>query len=102
VDLRVDDGFLAFHLKCEGSKHHSPTPLILRQVSLIPKAGTAVIHPTAILCGVCRDNLRVYQSLLVAHDGVIPWEVQRCFGNQIRALALKGWDLHKEGRSREV
>lgn len=88
-----DHGFLAFTSICEGSKHHSPTPLILHRVSLLPGKEYG---PFATLCGTCRDNFRVLQALLVAHEGRLPWEVQRQFGNKIRQLVYLGWRGQEE------
>lgn len=75
---------------CEGAKFHSPQPLVLRNVSLNP------FDPTdgdidALLCGTCADNLGVLQELFVKMDGDVPWPLRREFGNQIRALAERGW-----------
>lgn len=69
---------------CEGSKHHSPSPLLVREVQVAP-------GQQAWLCGTCEGNLSVLQHLLVAHDGALPWPVRRCFGNLIRALAERSW-----------
>lgn len=87
-DFRTSDGgVLALDLACEGSKHHSPTPLMVYRVSIIPGQDHG---PFVMLCGTCKSNLKVFQSLLL-HHGEIPWEVQRQFGNIIRELAIRGW-----------
>lgn len=72
---------------CEGAKHHSPTPLMVKEVSLSPSGGGT----TAMLCGTCADNLAVLQHLLSQHGGEMQWPLRREFGNLIRALAEKGW-----------
>lgn len=82
-------GVLSLEGECEGAKFHSPTPLILHEVALAPSgAGT-----TALLCATCCDNLRVLQHLLTTNAGDVPWVVRREFGNMIRALALRGWQM---------
>lgn|SRR4051794_36286744 len=63
---------------CEGARFHSPTPLVLYEV----KVGKRKV----LLCGACRDNLAVLSNLHNIHDGALPWNVRREFGNQIRAL----------------
>lgn len=82
---------------CEGSKFHSPTPLILHRVDLVPWDNTGE-KVYAKLCGTCRENLWVYQQILQKNNGEIEWELQRCFGNKIRALAKRGWDLYEAQR----
>jgi hypothetical protein len=66
-----------------GSAFHSPRPLVVRRTDL-PSGGTAWLCPT------CAANLWVYERLLVKFGGSIPWEIQRCFGNRIRALVKRG------------
>lgn len=80
---------------CEGSRFHSPNPLLVHEVDLVPWDGHEKRH-TAWLCGTCRGNLWVYQKLLYERHGEIPWEVQRSFGNGIRALAKRGWGYYVE------
>lgn len=86
--------------ECEGSKFHSPTPLFVAPVALIPAEwsarANAQFSPRVVLCGTCRDNLAILQQILLATDGDIPWQVRREFGNTIRALADKGWRLYSE------
>lgn len=85
--------------ECEGAKFHSPNPLIVHETNLVPWDSHAAVH-TAWLCGTCRSNLWVYQRLLQERRGDIPWEVQRSFGNAIRALAKQGWEIYaSEGAS---
>lgn len=78
---------------CEGSKFHSPNPLLVYEVDLVPWDDRIQVH-IAWLCGTCRGNLWVYQELLKEREGDIPWDVQRSFGNQIRALAKQGWRIY--------
>lgn len=92
---------------CEGAKFHSPTPLVLKVVSLNPYYLSAdtpggvegkreVDAGTVVLCGTCADNLGVLQDLLIRHNGSLPWKVRREFGNQIRIMAERGWALTEE------
>lgn len=60
---------------CEGAKFHSPNPLVLHEVRL--PGGREVL-----LCGTCRDQLRVLHLLGPNPD----WSVARCFGNRVRLL----------------
>lgn len=78
-------GTLALDRECAGAKFHSPTPLVLHEVEV---GGDPVL-----LCGTCAANLRVLQHLLVQTDGDLPWTVRREFGNLIRAIALRGWQV---------
>jgi hypothetical protein len=71
-------------MSCEGAKFHSPTPLLLHRIEL-PNGRFAV------LCGVCRDNLAVLQSLMIERPQ-LPWEIRREFGNKLRALVMEGTD----------
>ena len=86
--LDLPDGF---DRPCEGSKFHSPTPLLTSGVDLaasdlrLPEKGKP--KDPVWLCGVCSDNLGVFLQLAESHD--FPWEVQRQFGNKIRGLAKR-------------
>jgi hypothetical protein len=77
---------------CVGAKFHSPSPLILRETELVP--WDLKISATALLCGTCADNLLVLQHLLGEFEGDVPWETRREFGNQLRDLGLRGWDIY--------
>ena len=68
---------------CQGSKFHSPTPLLTQRI----KVGPTEVH----LCGVCQDNLQVFVALMKATDGDLDWVVRREFGNMLRALGMKAW-----------
>lgn len=68
--------------ECEGAKHHSPTPLVLHEVA--GRHGS-----TALLCGTCLDNYRVYTKASELVDGSLPWDVRREFGNALRAVARR-------------
>lgn len=82
----TEDGELARgSLVCEGSKFHSPNPLVVHPVHL--PDGSAVM-----LCGTCRDNHIVLRSLMDASDEPVAWPVRREFGNLIRAIAERGTD----------
>lgn len=84
-------------VECEGSKFHSPTPLFVTKVPLVPRDWPAPAGvPMVSLCGTCRDNLTSLQQILLLTDGTVPWQVRREFGNTIRALADKGWRLYRD------
>ena len=82
---------------CDGSKHHSPSPLLVRPYHL----SAAVAHVVGVasetekdlvyLCSTCKDNLTVYLSILYAYDGATPLAVKRDFGNLILALGDRAW-----------
>jgi len=72
----------AFDSGCQGSRHHSPTPLLLHEVTL--PGGR-----TVMLCGICEDNLAVLVHLMDSSETALPWPLLREFGNEIRALAKK-------------
>ena len=84
---------------CEGSLHHSPSPLLIRPYYLSaavqevlgdePSTEDELIY----LCSTCRDNLTVYLSVLYAYNGAPPMAVKRDFGNIIRHLGDRAW-LH--------
>ena len=80
--LRSDwlEGEVALNRTCQGSKHHSPTPLVLHRFHT--PSGREVM-----LCGTCRDNVRVLTGLSRASEGRLPWPLRREFGNRIRAVA---------------
>lgn len=80
---------------CEGAKFHSPQPLLVREYGLdgqvlYPLDGTKEA-PSVWLCGTCAANLTVLMCLLHAHDGDLPWEARREFGNLVRALGMRAW-----------
>lgn len=68
---------------CEGSRYHSPRPLMTYRVAL---DDGAIVQ----LCGTCRDNLRLLRNLL-DEDAPLPWDALREFGNRIRDLGRRGW-----------
>lgn len=90
--------------QCEGSRFHSPTPLFVSTVRLVPEQwpgqANAQSSPQVSLCGTCRDNLAVLQQILYATGGNVPWQVRREFGNTIRALADRGWRLYEAAVTR--
>ena len=84
---------------CEGSKFHTPTPMFVDAVPLVPLSwcpSLSLQNETVWLCGVCRDNLSILQQIWISLDGDVPWLVRREFGNAIRALAQQAWAKHKE------
>ena len=85
-------GVLADGYRCEGSKFHSPQPLIVTEYDLGE-------DESVMLCGTCTGNLTVLMSLLEAHKGSLPWEARREFGNMIRALGLRAYALSEEKAS---
>lgn len=93
---------------CEGAKYHSPRPLFVEATWLVRREWWPedaqhahwVMAPDAWLCGTCRDNLAILLQLIHHADGDLPWEVRREFGNEIRALAKKGWAWFAEQKSK--
>lgn len=88
---------------CDGSKYHSPTPLVVDDVWLSAVvseaigAGTPDEQPAekpVWLCGTCKDNLRVFVLLMHASSGSLSWQVRREFGNKIRDLGVLAWDMY--------
>lgn len=100
--LPGDDG-----IPCEGAKFHSPRPLFTEEVALVrpdwwPGVNTAPPGaPRASLCGTCRDNLDILLQMLHHADGALDWEIRREFGNDLRALAKRGWEWFAERRPAE-
>ena len=90
--------------KCEGAVFHSPRPLFVKSTPLVlsewwPEDWFIGGRPDAWLCGTCRDNLSILLQMLHHTDGELRWEVRREFGNDLRALAMKGWAWFAEHRS---
>lgn len=77
---------------CEGSKFHSPTPLVVRT----PSFPGVVVPP---LCATCRDNLAVFVALMSASSGELSWSVRRQFGNRIRSLGMRIWKSQEGAQS---
>jgi hypothetical protein len=65
---------------CQGSKFHSPRPMIVHRVEMPQKPGEHIY-----LCGTCADNYALLTALEHAHP--LPWPARRCFGNTIRAIS---------------
>lgn len=93
-----------FGAVCDGSRHHSPTPLactrlrlseVVAQVSGGP-VPTPADEPLLSLCGTCLDNLTVFVRLMGDYQGAMPWEVRREFGNTIRILGMQAWAEHEQ------
>lgn len=80
--------------QCQGAKYHSPSPLVVHRVSLVDKPVQSRSEHWVFLCGTCRDNLHVFQSILRMKDGDVPWPVRREFGNLVRALGERGWEMN--------
>jgi len=90
-------------IACAGAKFHSPTPLTMRSYDL--KGAVAYVvsgeklreeGPDRVwLCGTCVANLKVLLLVLHAHDGELPWEVRREFGNRLRAVAFRAWKHYR-------
>jgi hypothetical protein len=95
---------------CEGAKYHSPRPLFVQSTALVrqqwwegpegerPEHAYWAWAPTAWLCGTCRDNLDILLQMLHTGNGDLDWAIRREFGNEIRALAVKGWKWFDEHR----
>lgn len=87
---------------CEGSRHHSPSPLLIRPYNLTAAMDTVLGQcsptesETVYLCSTCKDNLTVYLSVLYAYDGAPPLAVKRDFGNIIRALGDRAWNAWRD------
>lgn len=86
---------------CEGSKFHSPKPLLVRphylsdaMALIVPEEVALIKEELLHLCSTCSDNLSVYLTILFAYDGVIPKMVRRDFGNTIRDLGDRAWEYH--------
>jgi len=95
----VLSGIVSTEADCEGAKFHSPTPLLIRKVTLVPTSWVdGVILETVWLCGVCADNLEVLLYLLQSKEGELPWGIKREFGNLIRALAMRSWERYQAYR----
>lgn len=87
----------AVGVPCEGSKFHSPTPLLCTKVDLRELVENAEAPSDAVwLCGVCAANLRIFVLLMVSTEGDLEWGVRREFGNRIRDLGMKVWTYRKE------
>ena len=63
---------------CQGSKFHSPTPLVVRRVTINSRS--------IFLCGTCQDNVQLLLDLGSVEDSPLPWVVLREFGTKIRDL----------------
>lgn len=92
---------------CEGAAFHSPRPLFTKSTSLVladwwgerpMRDAPWVFAPDAWLCGTCRDNMTILLQMLHATDGELDWAIRREFGNNLRALAMKGWAWFAEHR----
>lgn len=86
---------------CEGAKFHSPRPLFVQPTRLTLQQWDErlwTFAPMANLCGTCRDNLNILLQMFHHTDGDLPWEVRREFGNDLRALAQKGWEFYSSRR----
>jgi hypothetical protein len=73
-------GILAREHECQGSKFHSPRPMVVHPFPMPHTPGEKIY-----LCGTCSDNVRLLISLEA--QGEVPWTVKRCFGNLVRAVA---------------
>lgn len=73
-------GIPACKHECEGSRFHSPRPMLVRPFAM-PDAPGGMMY----LCGTCADNVHLLLALL--NQGEVPWSVRRYFGNIIRAVA---------------
>lgn len=96
LDLGSFSDRLAEAQKCDGSRYHTPTPLLIDRYRY---AGGGHVYPITAalqdgdvrLCGTCAENLRVFLQLMVATSGDMPWEAQREFGNSIRRIGKLMW-----------
>ena len=81
--LTADREFTLRHA-CQGSKFHSPTPLVVHRVIINQQA--------FFLCGTCQDNVELLSDLIGAEGDSISWVVLREFGTQIRNLVRERTD----------
>lgn len=81
----LERGVFARGVECQGSKFHSPNPLVIQEFTL--RDGS-----TAMLCCTCESNLQVLLAITDSTDGPVAWSVRRDFGNLIRALAERSVD----------
>lgn len=72
-------GIPAHDHDCQGSKFHSPRPMIVHRLEMPTRPGEHLY-----LCGTCLDNVSLLTALEQATT--VPWNTRRCFGNTIRAL----------------
>jgi hypothetical protein len=82
---------------CEAAKHHSPRPLLVREyrvtrTGLEPLDEVTEEKGTVWLCGTCAANIEVALALFEAHDGTLPWQARREFGNLVRAIAQRPYE----------
>lgn len=68
-------------MDCEGSRFHSPSPLLVEQVEQVDVGGRSVW-----LCRNCRSILRVSEHLQEHADGKLDWKVAKEFGTALRVL----------------
>lgn len=100
INLLIEQNIEApgnFFTKCEGSVHHSPTPMFVVSVPTIPSKWSELLSQRCDmvnLCGICRDNLAALQDILLATGGNVPWEVRRKFGNEIRRIGCDSWETY--------
>lgn len=85
-DLAPPAGMWAEETLCAGARYHSPSPLVVHEVEITDTE-------SVFLCGTCLDNFRVYRAILEAHEGNAPWPLRREFGNLIRALVERAWEV---------
>jgi hypothetical protein len=80
-------GIPANGINCQGSRFHSPRPMLLHRVELPHNPGQPIY-----LCGTCADNYHLLHAL--EQPRKVPWPVRRCFGNMIRALVPPNTQEH--------
>lgn len=86
---------------CQGSRHHSPRPLLTYRYDLskieagapAPADDEEASEAHVDLCSTCYDNLCVYLSVLFAYRGDPHQAVRRDFGNIIRFMGERAWAL---------
>lgn len=91
--------------QCQGARHHSPRPMAVHDVLLVlpgwwadadPRSTPWADAPRAYVCGTCHDNLIIMLRVLHATNGQAEWALRREFGNDLRALARRGWAWYVE------
>jgi hypothetical protein len=102
-DLRSPLREMVLGTTCQGSKFHSPTPLLVRPIylsDLVILVADSVINAPPLhedkvfLCATCEDNIAVYVTIKWAYDGMVPKKIKRDFGNIIHDLGDRAWEYH--------
>jgi hypothetical protein len=91
VDTSFFPGLLIGDKGCQASAFHSPRPLVVNEVELVPWSHDFSISKKLWLCPTCAANLLVFQTILFEGNGKVDYKLAREFGNAIRNLGKEGW-----------